>query len=31
MDTVSIDSHSLYSLLGSPRTPLVLDVRREPS
>jgi len=31
MDTVSIDCRSLYSLLGSPHAPLVLDVRREPA
>jgi rhodanese-related sulfurtransferase len=31
MDTVSIEPHSLYSLLGSPRAPLVLDVRLEPA
>ena len=31
MDTVSIDPRSLYSLLGSPRAPLVLDVRRGPA
>ena len=29
MDTVSIDSRSLYSQVGSPRAPLVLDVRRD--
>jgi rhodanese-related sulfurtransferase len=29
MDTVSIDVSTLYSLLGSPRAPLVVDVRRE--
>jgi rhodanese-related sulfurtransferase len=29
MDTVSIAPRSLYSLLGSPRAPLVLDVRRD--
>ena len=29
MDTVSIDSRSLYSLLGSARAPLVVDVRRD--
>ena len=29
MDTVSIAPHSLLSLLGSPRAPLLLDVRRE--
>ena len=29
MDTVSIDSRTLYSQLGSPRSPLVLDVRRD--
>ena len=29
MDTVSIDSHSLYSRLGSHGAPLVLDVRRD--
>jgi rhodanese-related sulfurtransferase len=29
MDTVSIDSRSLYSTLGSPEAPLVLDVCRE--
>jgi len=29
MDTASIDVSSLYSLLGSPRAPLVLDVRRD--
>ena len=28
MDTVSIEPRSLYSLLGSPNAPLVLDVRR---
>ena len=26
MDTVSIDSASLYSHLGSPRAPLILDL-----
>src|SRR5688572_8634692 len=31
MDTVSIDIHSLHSLLGSAAAPLVLDVRREPA
>ena len=31
MDTVSIDSLSLYSHLGSARAPLVLDVRRQPA
>ena len=31
MDTVSIDSRSLYSLLGSGDAPLVLDVRRAPA
>jgi rhodanese-related sulfurtransferase len=31
MDTVSIDSRSLYSLLGSPTAPLVIDVRRAPA
>lgn len=31
MDTVSIDPRSLHSLLGSPRAPLVLDVRRDPA
>ena len=29
MDTVSIEPRTLHSLLGSPRAPLVLDVRRE--
>ena len=29
MDTASIDPRTLYSLLGSPRAPLVLDVRRD--
>ena len=29
MDTVPIDSRSLHSLLGSPRAPLLIDVRRE--
>ena len=29
MDTVSIDSRTLYSRLGSPSSPLVLDVRRD--
>ncbi len=29
MDTVTIDSRSLYSQVGSPRAPLILDVRRE--
>ena len=29
MDTISIDSRSLYSQLGLPRSPLVLDVRRD--
>src|ERR1043165_9177758 len=29
MDTVSIDSRSLYSLLGSPRAPTLLDTRRD--
>ena len=28
MDTVSIAPAALYSLLGSPRSPLVLDVRK---
>lgn len=28
MDTVAIDARSLYSLIGSARSPLVLDVRR---
>ena len=28
MDTVSIDSRSLYTKLGSPAAPLLLDVRR---
>ena len=31
MDTVSIDSPSLYSQLGSAAAPLVFDVRREPA
>jgi rhodanese-related sulfurtransferase len=31
MDTVSITPASLYSLLGSSRSPLVLDVRRAPA
>ena len=31
MDTVSIDSHSLYSLLGSAGAPLIVDVRRPPA
>ena len=31
MDTVSIDSRSLYTRLGSPQSPLILDVRREPA
>jgi rhodanese-related sulfurtransferase len=31
MDTVSISSASLYSLIGTPRSPLVLDVRRAPA
>ena len=31
MDTVSIEPGMLYSLLGSPRAPLVLDVRRDPA
>jgi rhodanese-related sulfurtransferase len=31
MDTVSIDSRSLYSTLGSDRSPLLLDVRRQPA
>lgn len=31
MDTVSIDSRTLYSQLGSDRTPLILDVRRQPA
>jgi rhodanese-related sulfurtransferase len=29
MDTVSIDPRSLYSQVGSPRAPLILDVRRD--
>ena len=29
MDTVSIDPRSLYAHVGSPRAPLVLDVRRD--
>src|SRR5258706_14811457 len=29
MDTVSIDSPSLFSHLGSPNAPLLLDVRRD--
>ena len=29
MDTVSIDSPSLYSHVGSPNAPLLLDVRRD--
>lgn len=29
MDTVSIDSRSLYASLGSPAAPIVLDVRRQ--
>jgi len=29
MDTVSIESRSLYSLLGSPNAPLVVDVRKD--
>ena len=31
MDTVSIESHSLYSLLGTAAAPLVVDVRRQPA
>jgi len=31
MDTVSIESHSLYSLLGTSAAPLVVDVRRQPA
>jgi rhodanese-related sulfurtransferase len=31
MDTVSIDSRTLHSQLGSARAPLVLDVRRQPA
>jgi rhodanese-related sulfurtransferase len=31
MDTVPIVPHALYSLLGSPRSALVLDVRRAPA
>ena len=31
MDTVSTEPRTLYSLLGSPRAPLVLDVRRDPA
>jgi rhodanese-related sulfurtransferase len=31
MDTVSIDSRTLHSLLGSAQAPLVLDVRRQPA
>jgi len=31
MDTVSIDSLSLHSLLGSAAAPLVVDVRRQPA
>ena len=31
MDTVSIDSRSLFSQLGGERAPLMLDVRRQPS
>ena len=29
MDTVSVEPRSLHSLLGSPRSPVVLDVRRD--
>ena len=29
MDTVSIDSRSLYSLLGSPRAPTLVDTRKD--
>jgi rhodanese-related sulfurtransferase len=31
MDTVSIAPAALYSLLGSPRSPLVVDVRKDPA
>jgi rhodanese-related sulfurtransferase len=31
MDTVSIDSRSLYDTLGSAQAPRILDVRREPA
>jgi rhodanese-related sulfurtransferase len=31
MDTVAIAPHALYSRLGLPRSPLVLDVRRTPA
>jgi rhodanese-related sulfurtransferase len=31
MDTASIESRSLYSLLGSAQAPLVLDVRKPPA
>lgn len=31
MDTVSISPRNLYSGVGSPRSPLVLDVRRDPA
>ena len=31
MDTVSIDSRTLYSQLGSDRAPLIVDVRRQPA
>jgi rhodanese-related sulfurtransferase len=31
MDTVSIDSRTLYAKLGSPAAPVVLDVRRAPA
>ena len=31
MDTVAIDSRTLYSTLGTPRAPLLLDVRRAPA
>ena len=31
MDTVSIDSRTLYASLGTDRAPLVLDVRRPPA
>jgi len=31
MDTVSIDSRTLYSQLGGDRAPLILDVRRQPA
>ena len=31
MDTATLDSRTLYSLLGSPGAPIVVDVRRRPA